>query len=98
LAAVAAALPEGRRVQVGAEDAARTDAVLGCVLDVAGRGLAERVGATVQANLLRSPDDADTLVEAGVHIRLVKGAYVEPAGAHPMARRPTLPTCNWPTG
>jgi proline dehydrogenase len=57
--------------------------VLGCVLDAAGRGLAERVGATVQANLLRSPDDADTLAEAGVHIRLVKGAYVEPAGAHP---------------
>jgi proline dehydrogenase len=83
LAAVAAALPEGRRVQVGAEDAARTDAVLGCVLDAAGRGLAERIGATVQANLLRSPDDVDTLAEAGVHIRLVKGAYVEPAGAHP---------------
>jgi proline dehydrogenase len=41
------------------------------------------VGATVQANLLRSPDDADTLAEAGVHIRLVKGAYVEAAGAHP---------------
>lgn len=37
LAAVAAALPAGRRIQVGAEDAARTDAVLGCVLDVAGR-------------------------------------------------------------
>jgi proline dehydrogenase len=83
LAAVAAALPQGRRVQVGAEDAARTDAVLGCVLDAACRGLADRIGATVQANLLRSPDDADTLAEAGVHIRLVKGAYVEPAGAHP---------------
>lgn len=70
-------------MQVGAEDAARTDAVLGCVLDVAGRGLAERLGATVQANLLRSPTDADALTDAAVHVRLVKGAYVETSGAHP---------------
>ena len=63
LAALAQALPEGRRVQVGAEDAARCRAILGCVLDVAGRGLADRLGATVQANLLRSPSDADALVE-----------------------------------
>ncbi|MGI9155857.1 MAG: proline dehydrogenase family protein [Marmoricola sp.] len=82
LAAVAAALPPGRRVQVGAEDAARTDAVLGCVLDVAGRGLVDRLGATVQANLLRSPSDADALTATGTHVRLVKGAYVEATGAH----------------
>jgi proline dehydrogenase len=79
---IAAALPPGRRVQVGAEDAVRTDAVLTCVLDVAGRGLAGRLGATVQANLLRSPGDADALADAGVHVRLVKGAYVERAGVH----------------
>ncbi len=83
LAAIAGILPVGRRVQVGAEDAAHTDAVLTCVLDVAGRGLADRLGATVQANLLRSPADADTLAAAGVHVRLVKGAYVETTGAHP---------------
>ncbi len=83
LAAIAAALPSGRRMQVGAEDAARTDAVLKCVMDVAGRGRADRLGATVQANLLRSPEDADALIEAGVHVRLVKGAYVEASGAHP---------------
>ena len=82
LAAIAAALPPGRRVQVGAEDAVRTDAVLGCVLAVAGRGLADRLGATVQANLVRSPGDADALADAGVHVRLVKGAYVERAGVH----------------
>jgi DNA invertase Pin-like site-specific DNA recombinase len=46
------ALPDGRRVQVGAEDAARTEAVLSCVLDVARRGLARRLGAALQANLL----------------------------------------------
>ena len=83
LAAITSALPPGRRLQVGAEDARRTDAVRSCVLDVAGRGLADRLGATVQANLLRSPEDADALVAAGVHVRLVKGAYVEPAGVHP---------------
>ncbi|MGY1665537.1 proline dehydrogenase family protein [Geodermatophilus sp. SYSU D00696] len=82
LAAVAGTLPPGRRIQVGAEEAARTDAVLSCVLAVAGRGLADRLGATVQANLRRSPEDADALVTAGVHVRLVKGAYVERAGVH----------------
>jgi proline dehydrogenase len=83
LATIANALPAGRRVQVGAEDGARADAVLACVLDVAGRGLADRLGATVQANLLRSPADADAVVGAGVHVRLVKGAYVEASDAHP---------------
>jgi proline dehydrogenase len=83
VATIARALPAGRRVQIGAEDAARADAILACVLDVAGRGLADRLGATVQANLLRSPADADLLIDAGVHVRLVKGAYVEATGAHP---------------
>ncbi|MEV0297656.1 proline dehydrogenase family protein [Nocardia sp. NPDC050710] len=77
LAAIAQALPEGRRIQVGAEDHARADAVLKCVLDVAGRGMADRLGATAQANLRRTPDDMERLLEAGVHIRLVKGAYLE---------------------
>ena len=52
--------------------------MLRCVLEVAGRGLAERLGATAQANLLRTPDDVETLIAAGVHVRLVKGAYLEP--------------------
>ena len=77
------ALPAGRRLQIGAEDATRTDAVLSCVVDVAHRGFADKLGGTVQANLLRSPADLDRLVDAGVHVRLVKGAYVEPAGVHP---------------
>jgi hypothetical protein len=36
--------------------------------------------ATVQANLRRSPQDVARLAAAGVPVRLVKGAYVEPAG------------------
>jgi proline dehydrogenase len=83
LAAIAQALAPGRRIQIGAEDAAHTDAILGCVLELAGRGLRDQLGATVQANLLRSPADARALADAGVHIRLVKGAYVERTGAHP---------------
>jgi proline dehydrogenase len=83
LATLARALPAGRRIQVGAEDASRCDAILACVLDVAARGLADRLGATVQANLLRSPADTDALTDAGVHVRLVKGAYLEASGAHP---------------
>ena len=38
--------------------------------------------ADAQANLVRSPADADALAGAGVHVRLVKGAYVEATGAH----------------
>jgi proline dehydrogenase len=83
LAAIADAVPSGRRVQVGAEEAACTDEILACVLDVAARGMADRLGATVQANLVRSPADAEALADAGVHIRLVKGAYLEATGAHP---------------
>jgi len=50
----------GRRIQVGAEDYDRTDRVLACVLTVAGRGLADRLGATVQANFRRSPRESPT--------------------------------------
>ncbi len=79
LGAIAARLPAGRRVQIGAEDHDRADAVLDCVLAVANNRLADRLGATIQANLRRSPADLERLIQAGVHIRLVKGAYIEPA-------------------
>ncbi|HTX09022.1 MAG TPA: proline dehydrogenase family protein [Solirubrobacteraceae bacterium] len=78
---IAGALPAGARIQVGAEQAGRVDRILDAVLAVARGG--GPVAATVQANLRRSPADADKLAEAGVPIRLVKGAYVEtPALAH----------------
>jgi proline dehydrogenase len=73
---IVAALPEGRRVQAGAEDATRTDRTLDMLLPLARAGAP--LGATLQANLRRSDRDADRLAEAGLHIRLVKGAYVEP--------------------
>ncbi len=79
---IARAVPPGRRLQVGAEEAAQTDRILGLVEAAARQGLP--VEATLQANLRRSPDDAERLAAAGVPVRLVKGAYVEsPAEALP---------------
>jgi proline dehydrogenase len=79
LAAIAGALPDGRRLQVGAEDHGRAEAVLTCIETVAGRGLAGRLAGTAPANLRRTPSDLERMAAAGVHVRLVKGAYVEPA-------------------
>jgi proline dehydrogenase len=82
LATIVEALPAGRRIQVGAEDASRTDPILEVVTALAGDGAP--LMATVQANLRRSPRDVARLTAAGVPVRLVKGAYVEPAAlAHP---------------
>jgi proline dehydrogenase len=72
---IAAALPAGRRIQVGAEQERRADRILAAVLAVAREGGA--VSATIQANLKRSRADAHALAEGRVPIRLVKGAYVE---------------------
>lgn len=68
----------GRTIHVGAEDSGRADPTLAIVLALARAGTP--VAATVQANLLRAERDADVLVDAGVPVRLVKGAYVEPPG------------------
>jgi proline dehydrogenase len=79
---IATAIPPGRRLQVGAEEAAVTGRVLDLVIATAAAG--HPVEATLQANLRRSPADADRLAAAGVPVRLVKGAYVEsPADALP---------------
>lgn len=72
---IAAALPERRRIEVGAEEERRADRILAAVLATARTGGA--VSATIQANLKRSQSDAHELAEGGVPIRLVKGAYVE---------------------
>jgi proline dehydrogenase len=72
---IAAALPDGRRIQVGAEQERRADRILAAVLAVAGAGGA--VSATIQANVKRSRADAQALAQAGVPVRLVKGAYAE---------------------
>jgi proline dehydrogenase len=79
---IGAVLPAGARLQVGAEEADRADAILDAVLGAHAAGIP--LTATVQANLRRAPGDARRLAAAGVPVRLVKGAYVEsPAIAHP---------------
>ncbi len=86
---ISAALPAGRLIQVGAEDAARTDPVLAVILPLARAGAP--VGATLQANLRRSDEDVAPLAEAGLHVRLVKGAYVEaPDIARPLGEETDL--------
>ena len=75
---VVAALPAGARLQVGAEEAALTDAVLDPVLAASEPS---RLSATLQANLRRSVADAERLAGAGIAVRLVKGAYVEDRAA-----------------
>jgi len=73
---IVGALPAGRRLDVGAEDSGRIEASHEILVALAPRGVP--VQATLQANLRRSADDWPRLVEAGLGIRLVKGAYVEP--------------------
>ena len=70
----------GRRLDVGAEDGTRTSSTQAIVLELARQGAPLQM--TLQANLHRSTSDWPALVEAGVAIRLVKGAYVEAAAAH----------------
>jgi proline dehydrogenase len=74
LASIAERLPAGARLQVGAEEAELTDAVLGAVHSMPEP---RRLTATIQANLRRSPEDLPPLAAAGIGVRLVKGAYLE---------------------
>jgi proline dehydrogenase len=81
LRTIAEVLPAGSAIQVGAEQTDRTDRILAAVTEVGRAGAP--VWATLQANLRRSEADGRALIEAGVPIRLVKGAYVEdPASAY----------------
>jgi len=89
LSRIVEALPPGCRLQVGAEEERRADLVIAAVMNVARAG--GPASATLQANLKRSPRDARQLAEAGVPVRLVKGAYVEdPAVALPWGERADL--------
>jgi proline dehydrogenase len=74
---IVAALPPGRRLQVSAQDAARNRRILPLVRALAAEGAP--LTATVQANLRSSEADALSLADAGVPVRLVKGAYLEAA-------------------
>lgn len=78
----AAAGAAGREVIISMEDSARTDAILGIHAAVA--ATQPHVGITLQATLHRTPDDLARVLERPGRVRLVKGAYLEPADrAHP---------------
>jgi proline dehydrogenase len=82
VAAIARGLPSGMRLQLGAEQSERADAIQEIARGAVRGGLP--VMQTVQANLRRSAADIEALAAAGVPIRLVKGAYLEdPASALP---------------
>ena len=48
----------------------------------------DNVGTVLQAYLYRTPDDLEELLPLEPNLRLVKGAYLEPASS-PTRRRPT---------
>lgn len=76
-ATIGSLLPPSARLQVSGEESRRTERIIDASIEV--RKLGIPVVTTVQANLRRSPDDVQRLIEADVGIRLVKGAYLEPA-------------------
>lgn len=67
----------GGFVRVDMEGSAYTDRTLDLVLAAHAAGLP--VGTVLQSALRRTAGDAERLIAAGVRIRLVKGAYREPA-------------------
>jgi proline dehydrogenase len=72
---IARALPDGCRLQLGAEESSRADAILDVARTAADDG--HPIMVTVQANLRRSAADIEDLARAQIPVRLVKGAYVE---------------------
>jgi proline dehydrogenase len=72
-------------VWIDMEQSRYTDATLDLCLKM--RALGPHVGVCVQAYLRRTPRDVDALVAAGAGIRLVKGAYREPAALAFPAKR-----------
>ncbi|MEP7117167.1 MAG: proline dehydrogenase family protein [Acidobacteriota bacterium] len=73
--------PAGTRgffVRVDMEDSAYTDATLEVIDTLWGLGY-RHVGTVIQSCLLRSARDVDRLNALGARVRLVKGAYREPA-------------------
>jgi len=83
-----AARPAGTFVRVDMEHSVYVDQTLEALLRLRAEGY-EALGAVIQAYLYRSAADLERLLAAGIRIRLVKGAYMEPpAIAYP--RKPDV--------
>jgi len=73
-----AAAPHRFFVRIDMENSPYTEATIGILETVWGLGYRD-VGTVIQSCLLRSADDVDRLNRLGARVRLVKGAYREPA-------------------
>jgi len=73
-----AAAPHGFFVRIDMENSPYTDATLDILATVWALGHRD-VGTVIQSCLMRSPADVDRLNALGARVRLVKGAYREPA-------------------
>lgn len=76
----------GNFVRIDMEQSAHTDATLEIYRRLRARGI-ENVGTVLQAYLYRSEADLRALIQLKPNLRLVKGAYLEPASiAYPKKR------------
>jgi proline dehydrogenase len=73
-----ASAPHGFFVRIDMENSPYTDATLQ-VLEAVWQAGARHVGTVIQSCLMRSPEDVARLNALGARVRLVKGAYREPA-------------------
>ncbi len=71
------AAPEGFFVRVDMEESSTVDTTLAIVETLRDQGYRD-VGVALQAALHRSEEDLGRMLELGVRVRLVKGAYKEP--------------------
>jgi proline dehydrogenase len=67
-------------VRLDMESSAYTEATVAMVERLWGDGF-QNTGTVLQSMLRRTPEDLDRMIELGSRIRLVKGAYKEPASA-----------------
>lgn len=66
-------------IRIDMEESSRVDATLSIYRQVREAGF-DNVGTVLQSYLYRTPQDLDTLLPLSPNLRLVKGAYLEPAG------------------
>jgi len=74
---VAAGQAAGRFIRVDMEHSVYVDRTLDALVQLSAEGF-QGLGGVIQAYLYRSPADLERLLAAGIRIRLVKGAYMEP--------------------
>ena len=75
-----AAAQRGMRLRIDMEESALVDATLALYRRLRASGR-DNVGIVLQSYLHRSPDDLEALLALGLNVRIVKGAYLEPAAA-----------------